>query len=1169
MKRRSSPAKSATPGIRRLLAAACAAIGAVPSAQAACTYTLPQVCIANEPIQAANVVKPNVMLILDNSGSMDWDIMSVDSGLSENVNRGARCRKNYQYNTVYYNPNINYTAAVPKNASGTSMGSQTFTSAKNDPFLSSSTTNLSTSFCAVSAQCGSTQTNVDLRPQNAYYYKYTGTGSPGDTCAADANYTKVVVGSNSCVVGGDVTACPTGADERENFANWYSYFRTRILMAKSGMATAFSTIDDKIRVGFHTINNPGAGNSTGRSLNIDDFAATQKSNWYSALFSIDPNGGTPLREALSRVGNYYANSGTKTGLSGDPVQYSCQKNFAILTTDGYWNGSDSAVSVGNVDGKVPNAMPIKDGASVYNSADTGLVQGADFPRPYRDSGSYTKTLADVAMYYWVTDLRTSGTVAANNVPTTTADPAYWQHMNTIGVGLGVNGQLAFPGDLAALTSGAKNWPQPKADTKTAVDDLWHASINGRGQYYRATDPTSLSASLNAALRAVTDVLTYGVGPASSTSDFKSPDQSDYTTYEASYRVMNWSGDVKKFNVDRTTGLKTGNALWSAAKKLDEKVNPGLTATVNATAYTTRNIVTRRDDTGAAVAFTFATLSPAQQTHLCYKASPGTGPCVANDASLVNYLRGDATYEGDYGVTGKRFRNRHDGTETGYYKRDLMGTIVNAQPAYVAAEKRIYQDITDPGYSTFKTSTNTRAPVLYAPANDGMVHALDASTGDELWAYVPSLIIPTGTDENGREKGLRALSYQDGGAPAYNHHFYVDASPEVGAVDFQRAGIQITDSSPSGSWRNILVGGLGKGGKGYYALDVTTPATTLTAARTAVLWEFPSPADPSHAPVISGGLMGHSHGKPIIAKTKRYGWSVIVPSGYNNADGFGYLFILNAQTGALLDTLKTTSAAPGLAKISALAKSNNKIVKEVYGGDLNGSLWRFDLEDPEASPPKPKQVSQIFSSSSNTPITAEPSVAVDPNSGERWVFFGTGKYLDVPDRTATGTQYLVALKDGTVTAPGTAGVVPLSSLTSVSDLMSGASGVTLGWKYQLPNSGERVVNKPVADLRTVVFSTLAPSSDPCSPGTAGYAYGLEYNTAKSRLTVNGTVQPSIYSATGISAIDIQTTGKSSGSSGAPQIVIRATDGQSARVGMDTRKINSGTRHVGWRELLNEY
>ena len=738
-----------TPSTLRFLAC-CAALGLSSSAFALCTPTPPNVaCLADQPIQSTSVVKPNVMFVLDNSGSMEWDLMSVDSALSENVNRTKACRKNYQYNTVYYNPNINYTTGVPKDALNVSMGSQSFSNAKNNPFATTFTyTNLSTNFCSVKERCSATDTSADLRPQNAYYYKKIA-GPSGSTCdTTDANYVKVPVGTNSCVVSGDVTSCPTGADERENFANWYSYNRSRILMMKSGMSTAFSTIDDKIRVGFHTINNPGSGNSSGRSLNIDDFAATQKNNWYTALWSIAPSGGTPLQNALSRVGNYYSKSGTRTGFSTtvDPVQYSCQKNFTILSTDGYWNSNTTTVD--NRDKTIPETMPIKEGNSAYIATDTGLTENTQFPRPYYEGATASSnSLADVAMYYWIRDLRTSGGLAANNVPTTTSDPAYWQHMNTYTVGLGVKGSLTPPeagppvviGDLPDLTSGAKNWPVPAPDTLTAVDDLWHAAVNGRGQYYRATDPVSLSSSLSAALRAVTDVPSYDAGPAASTNDFKSPDQSDYTSYSTSYRVINWSGDVNKFALDRATGLVSGGPLWSAALQLDSKVNPGLSSSVNTTAYTTRNIVTRTEG-GAAVDFTYPTLSPAQQTALCYKASPGTGPCVADDTTLVDYLRGEAKWEGKYGIGNSRFRDRHDETVTTSFRRSILGSIVNATSAYVAAELYAYQD---PGYEAYQTASRTRAGTLYVGANDGMLHAFNAATGHELWAYIPSFVIPDG------------------------------------------------------------------------------------------------------------------------------------------------------------------------------------------------------------------------------------------------------------------------------------------------------------------------------------------------------------------------------------------------------------------------------------------
>ena len=1178
----------------RLFLAGCAALAFSSSALAVCTATATNACLSDQPIQSASTVKPNVIFVLDNSGSMVWDLMSQDSALSGTVNTGKYCRENFQYNTVYYNPNIDYTAAVPKDATSNSMGSQTFTNAEDDPFATTFTyTNLSlytsAGFCAEgeTTTCSTPTTtaknnyiaNPTANPlpttnyQPAFYYKYTGVGSPGTACSANSNYTRVIVGASSCVVGNDVTACPTGTDERVNFANWYSYFRTRILMMKSGMSTAFSSITDKIRVGFHTINSPNSGNSSGRSLNIADFAATQKTAWYTALWSIVPTGGTPLQDALARVGNYYANSGTMTGLSGDPVQYSCQKNFTIMSTDGYWNSGST--SVGDQDKTIPSAMPIMQGNTVYNVADTGLTQGAQFPRPYYEGTTASSdSLADVAMYYWVKDLRTSGSVSANNVPTTTSDPAYWQHMNTFTIGLGVNGTLTYPDDLAALTSGTKNWPVPVADSLSAVDDLWHAAVNGRGQYYRATDPTSLSSSLNAALKAVTNTPTYGVGPSTSTSNFKAPNQSDFTTYVASYRVINWSGDVKKYTVDPTTGLKTGTALWSAEKQLDSQVNPGLTSTVNATAFkTARYIVTRKED-GTKVAFTWPTLSSTQQTALCYKVTPpGTGACVAGDTTLVDYLRGDATWEGDYGIATSagmsRYRNRHDTTETTYYKRSLIGTIANAGPVYVATEPHNYQETSNPGFAALKNAT--RAPAVYVPANDGMVHALDAATGNEWWAYVPSLVIPTGTDENGNEKGLRAVSYQDSGAPAYNHHFYLDATPELGAIDPVRTGGPITTTSSSGTWINLLVGGLGKGGKGYYALDVTAPATTLDLAKSAVKWEFPSAADSTHAPVISGGKMGYSFGRPIIAKTPAWGWVVIVSSGYDNSDGYGYVFILNAATGALLETLKTTETSPGMPYIAGLSLATDSTVNEIYGADLNGSAWRFDLSIPSGANMRASSISKIFSSSSSTPITSEPTVAVDDNDGSRWVFFGTGQYLDVPDRATTGTQYLVALRDGTYNLPRVTGgvAVSLSTLTAVSSLTSGVASAPSGWRYALPTSGERSVVKPNADLRTVFFASLIPTTDACSPGTSGYAYGLEYSTGMSRLMNGGSLVSSYYSATGIADISIQTTGKTATSSGKPQAVISTPDGKSISIGLDTSKIYSGTRHVGWRELLNEY
>lgn len=1139
---------------RPVLKAVCLAFGIGLGSQAygACTPTPTNTCLADQPIQSASNIKPNIMFILDNSGSMAWKVMSKDTGTTDSSMNGENCYKNFQYNGVYYNPNVDYKAIIPVDYLNNPMPTQTFAAASNDPFISGSGTN-------------------DLRSKNykvysshpvayPYYFKYIGSGSPGNNCAAPGDYQLVKVSATSCVVSGDVTSCPYGADERENFANWYSYYRTRINMMKSGMSIAFAALDDKFRVGFHTINSPSATNSDGGSLNVNDFAAVQKSNWYAKLWKQVPHDGTPLQAALQRVGNYYAGS-AGSGLSGDPVQYSCQRNYAILATDGYWQSGWG--TRGNMDKTVPSSMPIKQGESAYDASSTGLTQGATFPKPYYEGSSASSgSLADTAMYYWITDLRPSGSVSANNVPATPTDPAYWQHMTTFTIGMGVNGVLAYPADLPT-SSNSINWPAPVGNTLTTVDDLWHAAVNGRGQYYKATDPKTLTNSLTAALKAIITVPTLGVGPSTSTNDYRSPDQNDYTTYEASYRVINWSGDVKKFNIDRTTGNRTSTTpVWSASKQLDLKVNPGLTSTVSPTAYTSRNIVTRTES-GSVVDFKYGSLSSSQQTALCYKAAPGTGPCVPGDTSLVDYLRGDAAYEGEYGKPGKRFRLRQDAGETGYYKRDLIGSIASAGVSYVAADTHVYEDVADPGFSAFKTSTESRAKTVYAPANDGMVHAFDAANGDELWAYIPSFVIAQGNDSNGKEKGLRALSYQDGGAPPYNHHFYLDATPEVGAVDFARTGGPITGVSPSGQWRNILVGGLGKGGKGFYALDVTTQATSSSAAKTAVLWEFPSAADGSHASVISGGQMGYSYGRPIIAKSYNYGWVVLLPSGYDNADGYGYIFVLNAKTGALLETLKTPSPAPGMAHISYMASVKNNYVAQVYAGDLNGSVWRFDFGQVPLVP----RVAKIFASSTTMPITSEPNISIDGNTNDRWVFFGTGRYLDVDDRATTTSQYLIALRDGDISNPKTVITVPgLSDLAMVSDTLTGATGSTaIGWKVPLTLTGERVVVSPLADVRTAVFLTLAPTTDPCSPGVQGNVFALDYGSGKTHLmTSSGTLIPSSLCDKGCAGAVIERNRKG-------EIVIKVTmaNGEIFEKTLNTKGLLSGTRRVGYRELVTDY
>ncbi len=323
---------------------------------------------------------------------------------------------------------------------------------------------------------------------------------------------------------------------------------------------------------------------------------------------------------------------------------------------------------------------------------------------------------------------------------------------------------------------------------------------------------------------------------------------------------------------------------------------------------------------------------------------------------------------------------------------VLGDIADSGVVYVGPPNSPYQAATDPGYSTFLTTFESRAPRVYVGANDGMVHAFDDSTGNETWAYVPSVLYRGGTAGGDPKTGLGALSYQDGALPPFVHHFYVDATAKVTDVNFA------ADTSGQ-DWRTILVGGLGKGGTAYYALDITDPSAIVTEAdaATKVLWEF-KPSD-----------MGYTYGKPIIAKTRAFNgaWLVIVATGYNNPSGVGQVYFVRAKDGVLLKTMSTGVGTPGspsgLAHLAGYTKNyHNQLAEQIYGGDLLGNFWRFDVSDPDPNHWTVGQLASLVDGvGAPQPVTTPPQIEIDiTNDIDRWVFVGTGKLYDPSDLTNT-------------------------------------------------------------------------------------------------------------------------------------------------------------------------
>ena len=987
---------------------------------------------------------------------------------------------------------------------------------------------------------GTTPCTSQWDPATYKYVRY-GTGAASFDPLA---FTRVDIKPSGFLVNGAAAANPSGrtyAQEMANFANWYAFYRTRILAMKAASGIAFSALDQGSRVGFHTL-----WENNALFTNVKDFTAANKQTWLTNVYKVRPNGGTPLPNAMWRIGELYAGNLGGTGLPGatdplDPVTGKCQPNFHLLSTDGYWNAALSYTARGNNDRTVP-ALPNLPGA-------TGLAPGADFPRPYLEGSPATSdSLADLAMYYWIRDLRPG---VADKVKDSIAP---WQHVSVYGLSIGARGTISYPNGINGIASGALDWPAAAgAGGPEAIDDLWHAAVNSRGKYFNANNAQQLAESIVSALADFTDQS--GTGTAVGLGGAQLSVTNQYA-YKTSFEAGIW-GDVKKYAIDLGTGVLpvdvNGNPLnaplWSAATQLDAQ------AAVNGTVNgwdTRRRIVTINDATLAAVPFRTSNLSPAQQASLTGGWSAVASPPSAN--AVLNYLRGDKSNEG---VDTASFRTRSH----------ILGDIVYSAAVPVGAPSAPYADTgmagsPNPGYNAFKTAKALRAPMVYVGSNDGMLHAFsDTPTdgGKEAWAYVPKALF-SGGDPNDTLHAptptfqLGALAFRRGGIPLYAHRFYVNATPRVWDVDFANTNT----SAPPGSgndWRTILVGGLGAGGRAVYALDVTTPIAppppavsgdTEATAAGKVLWEF------------TDANLGYVYDAPTLVKTRAYGWVVLVASGYNNPGGKGFLYVLNpsasSKAGQLLKKIAlpgdtgTDTSPTGLSTVRAFTSSRqNPYALQAYGGDLKGNVWRFDLSSPDPTQWKAERIATLKDAANKPqPITTGVRVEIDQNNNvDRYLFVGTGKLLDQQDLVDTSViNSFYVIRDGTWTVPEPAPAVAysradLTPITGSSIAGLGGTPVGRGW-YQDGTDGSLRINSDVyADVNVAVYGFSKPSQDPCLAVLSSTLYARDLTTGNSvLLSGNGSVVASAEIDGGIAGVTLIQADPGA-SSATPPVLVQVT------------------------------
>jgi len=449
---------------------------------------------------------------------------------------------------------------------------------------------------------------------------------------------------------------------------------------------------------------------------------------------------------------------------------------------------------------------------------------------------------------------------------------------------------------------------------------------------------------------------------------------------------------------------------------------------------------------------------------------------------VSYLRGDSSNEVQNGGS---FRNR----------TKLMGDIINSNPWFVGTDNFGYSDLPSTegsSYPAFLTSTASRTKVLYVGANDGMLHAINAATGAELFAYVPGSIIPE----------LKTLTDPDYGK-GIPHQYFVDGSPRAGDVYFTST----TD------WHTVLVGSMGAGARGLFALDVTDPDNFGVND---VLWEFTSADD---------GDLGYTLPEATIARMANGKWAAIVGNGYNSDNGLAVLYILDIEDGSVIKKIDTKAGSTvipnGLATPIPVDINGDKIVDAIYAGDLLGNMWKFDVS---ASNPtswgsafgtSPALAPMYIAKDGNgviQPITAKPQVGLHPDGGVM-VYFGTGKYFEATDNIVGATpqiQTYYGIRDDFANGNSSpvAGRSP-SLVEQTIDAEATAYGIEVrvtsennvdysskeGWFMDLESptlggQGERVISPSLLRGDRLIFTTVIPSGDPCASGGTSWLMELD-------------------------------------------------------------------------------
>lgn len=643
----------------------------------------------------------------------------------------------------------------------------------------------------------------------------------------------------------------------------------------------------------------------------------------------------------------------------------------------------------------------------------------------RNNSAY---IAGLAWYANTMDLRTDSLMPGKQTAAT-----YWVDVLEDQV---QKSPSANPYILATKYGGFAVPPGETFDPTTWTGALPLAWYNSTGQsltsggtsfkrpdnYFTAKEAEAMTGSLKQAFNNLTsNFSSTGASLASVSSKLTTGNR----IYQTVYFTRSWNGDIFAFDINPATGKFSTTSTWRAANKMP--------------AWDQRNIRMSGDRL-----FQYSLMLPAEQS-------------IFGNASLVDYLRGDRS---------KEYKN--DGTGNYRKRASILGDMIQSQAIVVGKSiDTLYAGMNFTGaasHATFASAKSGRNPTLYIGGNDGMLHAFDAVTGVEVYAFVPSTTMtnmPQLSDKN------------------YTHRYFVDGE------------LTAADVFINNQWKTVLVGSFGRGGKGLFALDITDPSDIK------YLWEVNATTIPA---------LGNTLGKPLIVQTADGVWQVVVGNGPNSASDKAHLVLVNLETvqATIINTNSDTDNA--LTSVSAWSENTNGIATDFYAGDIKGNIWRFKVG--QSTPTK--LFTAKDANNNIQPISAAPTVGRDPLTNKRWVFFGTGRFWidsdvsNIAQQTWYGIQdedTLVnrsELKQRHITHSDNLGQYQVRVIeTGTMDDLAAYKGWYIELKDPInPNEppaspkGERMVVPNFFQGDTLIGTTKIPSAtDVCTPTGSGFIMAI--------------------------------------------------------------------------------